>query len=84
MKSRYSYFMHWLCDTKQCKSLYLIINKVNGYIDESNGNKYLIQAPTDESKDILRKYEELWRKIRELIRSTSNNSDNCDEKLNQN
>ena len=27
--------------------LYLIINKVNGYIEEINGNKYLMLVPTD-------------------------------------
>ena len=31
---------------------------------------------TDESKDTLQKYEELWNKIRNLIISTTNNSDN--------
>ena len=36
-------------------------------------------APTDESKDTLKKYEELWNKIR-YIRSITNNSDNHDEK----
>ena len=29
--------------------LSLIINKTNGYIKESNGNKYLTLVPTDES-----------------------------------
>ena len=32
-------------------ALYHIINKVNGYIDVSNGNEYLMLASTDESKD---------------------------------
>ena len=27
--------------------LYLIINKINGYIEESNGNKYLRLVPPD-------------------------------------
>ena len=31
-------------------ALYLIINKVNGYIDVSNVNKYLTVVPTDESE----------------------------------
>ena len=31
--------------------------------------------PTDESKDTLKKYEELWNKIRDLIRSITNNLD---------
>ena len=35
---------------------------------------------TDESKDTLRKYEELWKEIRDLIRSITNNSINYDKK----
>ena len=51
--------------------LYLIIDKINGYIEKSNGKKYLTLVPTDESKD-TKKHEELRRKIRELIRSIAN------------
>ena len=36
--------------------------------------------PTDESKDTLKKYEELWTKIRDITRSKTNNSDNYDDK----
>ena len=32
-----------------------IINKKNGYIEESNGNKYLALVPTDENKAKLMK-----------------------------
>ena len=42
--------------------LYRIINQINGNIEEINGNKHLIPIPTDESKDTLRRYEELWKK----------------------
>ena len=31
--------------------LYLIFNKVNGYFEEINGNKYLTLVPTNESKE---------------------------------
>ena len=37
--------------------LYLIINKTNGYIEESNANRYLTLVPTDEIKDTLERYE---------------------------
>ena len=30
--------------------LYLVFNKVNGYFEEINGNKYLTLDPTNESK----------------------------------
>ena len=37
-------------------------------------------VPIDESKDTLKKHEELWSKIRDLIISKTNNSDDYDEK----
>ena len=39
----------------------------------------LIVVPAEENKDTLKKYEELWTKIRDLIRSKTNNSDDYDE-----
>ena len=51
---------------------------VNGYFDEINGNKYLTLVPTNESKEIIKKYEELWNKIRDLIRSIIKKSDDYD------
>ena len=56
-------------------ALYLIINKINGYIDEINGKKYLTLVPTNESKEILKKYEKLWTQKRDHFRIITNNSD---------
>ena len=49
--------------------LYLIFRYVNGYFEEINGNKYLTLVPTNESKEKIKKYGELWIKNRNLIRS---------------
>ena len=38
--------------------LYLIINKINGYIEELNGDEYLTLVPNDESKNTLKRYAE--------------------------
>ena len=63
------------------KHLYHIINIEKRYIKESNWNNYLTLVPTDESRDKLKKYEQLWSKINDLIiRSRNNNSDDYDEK----
>ena len=35
----------------------LIINEINKYIEENNGNKYLALSPVDESQDTFQKYE---------------------------
>ena len=39
--------------------LYLIINDIYGYIEKSNGNKYLSFASTDKNKEVLKKYIKL-------------------------
>ena len=44
----------------------LIFRYVNGYFGEINGNKYWTLVPTNESKENIKKYEELWIKIRDL------------------
>ena len=54
--------------------LYLIFRYVNGYFEEINSNKYLMLVPTNESKEKIKKYEELWIKIGDLIRSITKSS----------
>ena len=55
-------------------------SNVNGYFDKNNGNKYLVLFPKNHSKEKTKKYEELWIKIRDLIRSITKNSNGYDEK----
>ena len=54
-----SYLPHWIFEgrrpysysTINCvNSLYLIINKINGYTEESSGSNYLVLVPIGESK----------------------------------
>ena len=45
----------------------IIIDKVDGYIEEKNGNKCLTLVSTDKNKEVLIKYTELWDKIKNLI-----------------
>ena len=49
---------------------------MNGYFEGNNGNKYLTMVTTNKSKY---KKEELWSKIRDLIRSITKNSYHYDE-----
>ena len=46
--------------TYNVNPLYLIFNKVNGYLDEINGNKYLTLVPTNETKERIKK---IWRTV---------------------
>ena len=47
--------------------MYLVIDKVDGRIEEKNGNKYLTLVSTYKNKEVLTKYAELWDKIKNLI-----------------
>ena len=46
----------------------MIVDNVDGYIEEKNGNKYLTLVSTDKNKEVLKKYVELWYKIKNLIK----------------
>ena len=52
---------------------------MNGYFEEINISKYLTLVPTNDSKEKIKKYEEMWIKIGDLIRSITKNSDDYDE-----
>ena len=47
--------------------MYLIIVQVIGHIEEKNGSKYLVFDSTDENKEVLTKYTELWDGIENEI-----------------
>ena len=59
--------------------LYVIFNNVDGYDEESNGDKYLIVTSTDNNKEVLKKYVELWDKVKNQI-ETINGAEPIDYK----
>ena len=48
--------------------LYLGITRVNGYIEEKDSNKYLVFDSTDENKKLLKKYSDVFNKIKDKIK----------------
>ena len=54
----------------------LIVNHASGYIEEKGMNKYLIFDSTDENKELLKKYYDVWNGIRDKIKEVS--SGECD------
>ena len=48
--------------------LYLLINHANGYVEEKEVNKYLIFDSTDENKELLKKYSDVWNRVRDKIK----------------
>ena len=50
--------------------LYLLVNYASGYIEEKNGNKYLIfDDSVNENKRLLKKYADVWDGIKNEIKA---------------
>ena len=60
--------------------LYLLVNHASGYIEEKNGNKYLIFDSVDENKEVLKKYADVWDGIKNKIKAINGDKENDYEK----
>ena len=56
--------------------LHLRINHASGYIEEKNGNKYLIFDSVDENKEVLKKYADVWDGIKSKIKAINGGKEN--------
>ena len=57
--------------------LYLLVNHASGYIEEKNGNKYLIfDDSVNENKGLLNKYGDVWDGIKNEIKTINRGKDN--------
>ena len=53
--------------------LYWGITHVNGYIEEKDSDKYLVFDSTDENKELLKKYNDVFNGIKDKIKEIDNN-----------
>ena len=56
--------------------LYLRISHASGYIEEKNGNKYLIFDSVNENKEVLKKYADVWDGIKNQIKAINGGNEN--------
>ena len=57
--------------------LYLLVNHASGYIEEKNGNKYLIfDDSVNENKALLKKYADVWDGIKNEIKAINGGKEN--------
>ena len=56
--------------------LNLLIDHASGYIEEKNGNKYLIFDSVDENKEVLKKYADTWDGIKNKIKAINGDKEN--------
>ena len=56
--------------------MYLQVNHANRYIEEKNGNKYLVFDSTDQNKELLKKYTHAWNGIKSEIKAINGGKEN--------
>ena len=57
--------------------LHLLINQASGYIQEKNGNKFLIfDNSVNENRDLLKKYADVWDGIKNKIKTINGGKEN--------
>ena len=64
--------------------LHLLVNHKNGYIEEKNGNKYLIFDSTDKNNELLKKYKDVWSGIKNKIKTVSSGEYDYEKRLHEN
>ena len=58
---------------KSVNPLYLMINRIDCFIEEKSGDKYLNIASTDRNTKVLKKYSEVWDGIKDCIEKINDN-----------
>ena len=56
--------------------MYFPISHASGYIEEKNGNKYVIFDSVDENKEVLKNYADVWDGIKSKIKAISVDKEN--------
>ena len=68
MNPLYLFIDHARGYVEDLNSLYLNIDHASGYIKEKGVNKYLVFDSTDENKELLTKYSDVWNGIKNKIK----------------
>ena len=56
------------CYVNSVNPLYLCIDNASGYIEEKESNKYLIFDSTDENKELLKRYNDVFNGLIDKIK----------------
>ena len=70
---KHYHLLHWICHKKpeykinSVNPLYLLVDEIDGFIEEKEGSKYLNIASADSISEVLKKYAEVWSGIKDLV-----------------
>ena len=54
-------------DVNSINSLYLMIHRIDGFIEEKDGDKYLSIASKGRNSQVLKIYSEVWSGIKDVL-----------------
>ena len=58
-----------ISDYESINPLHFVVSEVNGFIEEKNGNTYLVFDSTDDkNKELITKYTKIWNMIKYQLR----------------
>ena len=52
--------------------IYLLIDEIDGFIEEKEGDKYLNISLKNSNSEVLKKYAKIWSGIKDQIKKTNN------------
>ena len=56
-----------------------MINRIDGFIEEKDGSKYLNIADTNRNSEVSKKYNEIFDGIKDCIKKINNNDSKYDK-----
>ena len=71
------YLSHYITKKDEYKinivnPLYLLVHRIDGFIEEKRGNKYLNIAFTGSNNKVLKRYAEVWSGIKDQVEKIDN------------
>ena len=61
------------CNINSVNSLYLLVDQKDGFIEEKEGDKYLNISLTNSNNEVLKKYAEVWSRVKDCIAKINDN-----------
>ena len=59
------------CKINSVNPLYLLVDQIDGFIEEKKGSKYLFSL-ADSNSEVFEKYAEIWNGIKDQIKKINN------------
>ena len=67
------------CNANSVNFLYLMNNRIDGFIELKNGDKYLNISDAVRNSEVLKEYSKVWNRIKDCIKKINNREGEYDK-----